>query len=72
MRVAKFVIYLIIKERKGRFFTDFTLEGFREFMKELPEFRMTDHWETGDVRPGRGDERWLNMILKRTGRQVYI
>ena len=25
-----------------------------------------EQWKTEDVRPGRGDERWLNMILKRT------
>ena len=54
-------------ERNGRYFSDFTLEGFREFMKLLPEFREVEHWITGDVRPGRGDERWLNMILEKIG-----
>ena len=53
-------------ERNGRYFTDFTPDGFREFMKMLPEFRLAEHWVTGDVRLGRGDERWLNMILERT------
>ena len=53
-------------ERNGRYFTDFTSEGFCEYLKMLPEFRMVEHWVTGDVRPGRGDERWLNMILERT------
>ena len=53
-------------ERNGRYFTDFTPDGFCEYMKMLPEFRMMEHWVTGDVRPGRGDERWLNMILERT------
>ena len=53
-------------ERNGRFFTDFTQEGFCEYIKMLPEFRLVEHWTTGDVRPGRGDERWLNMILERT------
>ena len=52
-------------ERKGRFFTDFTPEGFREFMKNIPEFEIEECWVTGDVRPGRGDERWLNLILSR-------
>ena len=52
-------------ERNGRFFTDFTLEGFQEFMKNIPEFRMAESWVTGDVRPGRGDERWLNMLWER-------
>jgi len=52
-------------ERNGRFFTDFTSEGFREFMKEIPEFEMEECWVTGDVRPDRGNERWLNLILSR-------
>ena len=52
-------------ERRGRYFTDFTLEGFRDFLKELTEFNEVEHWITGDVRPGRGDERWLNMILEK-------
>ena len=66
------ILYLSFKygdyegERNGRYFTDFTLEGFGEYMKMLPEFKMMDSWVTGDVRPGRGDERWLNMILERT------
>ena len=53
-------------ERNGRYFTDFTLEGFREYMKAFPEFSLAEYWVTGDVRPGRGDERWLNMILEKT------
>ncbi len=52
-------------ERNGRFFTDFTPEGFREFIKDIPEFEIEECWVTGDVRPGRGDERWLNLILNR-------
>ena len=57
-------------ERNGRYFTDFTLEGFRVFAKKLSDFKETEfkeveHWITGDVRPGRGEERWLNMILEK-------
>ena len=53
-------------ERNGRYFTDFTLEEFREFIKGVPELYVAEHWVTGDVRPGRGDERWLNIVLQRT------
>ena len=53
-------------ERNGRYFTDFTLEGFREFIKKVPELYVAEYWVTGDVRPGRGDERWLNIVLRRT------
>ena len=51
-------------ERNGRYFTDFTPEGFGAYLKMLPEFRVAEHWVTGDVRPGRGDERWLNILLQ--------
>ena len=53
-------------ERNGRHFTDFTLEEFREFIKSIPELSVAEYWVTGDVRPGRGDERWLNIVLQRT------
>ena len=53
-------------ERNGRHFTDFTLEEFREFIKSIPELSVAEYWITGDVRPGRGDERWLNIVLQRT------
>lgn len=52
-------------ERNGRYFTDFKEDTFREFMKGIPELTIEDHWITGDVRPGRGDERWLNLILRK-------
>ena len=53
-------------ERNGRHFTDFTMEEFREFIKSIPELSVAEYWITGDVRPGRGDERWLNIVLQRT------
>ena len=49
--------------RNGRYFTDFTEDSFKEFITEIPELTIEDYWITGDVRPGRGDERWLNLIL---------
>lgn len=53
-------------ERNGRYFTDFTEIAFKEFIAEIPELRIEDFWITGDVRPGRGDERWLNLILRKS------
>lgn len=52
-------------DRRGRYFTDFTPEGFRDYLKDLPEYRIGQQWVTGDVRPGRGEERWLNVILEK-------
>lgn len=51
--------------RNGRYFIDFTSETFHEFMKEIPEFEIEKEWVTGDVRPGRGNEKWLNLIMRK-------
>ena len=52
-------------EHNGRYFIDFTEDSFQEFIAEIPELMIEDYWITGDVRPGRGDERWLNIILRK-------
>ena len=52
-------------ERNGRYFTDFTIESFREFIKDFTELQLEEYWITGDVRPGRGDEKWLNVIMQK-------
>ena len=51
--------------RNGRYFTDFTEDSFKEFIAEIPELTIEDYWITDDVRSGRGDERWLNLILRK-------
>ena len=52
--------------RNGRYFTDFTEDSFKEFIAEIPELTIEEYWITGDVRPGRGDEKWLNFILRKS------
>lgn len=52
--------------RNGRYFTDFTLEAFQEFIKKIHGTTMEEYWITGDVRPGRGEEKWLNLLLRKT------
>lgn len=52
-------------ERNGRFFNDFTIDEFTDFVKDVKEMAIEEYWITGDVRPGRGDERWLNLILRK-------
>ena len=51
--------------RNGRYFTDFNEDSIKKFIAGIPELTIEDHWITGDVRPGRGDERWLNLILRK-------
>lgn len=53
-------------ERNGRYFTDFTPEAFEEYMQGIPELYIEEFWITGDARPGRGEEKWLNLILRKT------
>ena len=53
-------------ERNGRYFTDFTLESFKEYLQDIKEFEIEEYWITGDVRPGRSEEKWLNLILRKS------
>ena len=50
--------------RNGRYFTDFTIESFNEFQTNIPEFIIEKKWITSDVRAGREDEKWLNLIMR--------
>ena len=52
-------------ERNGRYFTDFMEDTFGEFIKVIPELTVEEQWITLDVRPGRGEEKWLNLILRK-------
>lgn len=53
-------------EKNGRYFTDFTLEGFSEFVTKVHELQVIEYWITMDVRNVYANERWLNILLKRT------
>lgn len=50
-------------ERNGRFFTDLDEEGLARLLKEVGGLEVKELWITGDVRPGRGEEKWLNVLL---------
>ncbi len=66
------VIYISFKYgefegwRNDRYFTDFTWETFKDYMQDMRNLQIEEYWITGDVRPGRGDEKWLNLILRKT------
>ena len=53
-------------ERNGRYFTDFTIDIFKEFIQDINELKVVDYWITGDVRPRRGEEKWLNLLLQKS------
>ena len=52
-------------ERNGRYFTDFTEEKFNKFVQNIENVKLKEEWITCDVRPDRGEEQWLNLILQK-------
>lgn len=52
-------------ERNGRYFIDFTEEKFNKFVQNIENVKLKEEWITCDVRPGRGEEQWLNIILQK-------
>lgn len=51
--------------KNGRYFTYLTEETFQDMIKDIPTLIIDKMWISADVRPGRGDEQWLNLILKK-------
>ncbi len=52
-------------EKNGRYFSNFTLESFQEYVKDIPTLQIEEYWLSSDVRPGREEEKWLNLILRK-------
>ena len=51
--------------RNGRYFIDLTEKSFESLMNEVNGIRVENIWVTGDVRAGRGEEKWLNLLLRK-------
>lgn len=68
---ANGIIYISFKhgtfsgERNGRYFTDMTEARFAGFIEEFDGLQIEEQWISTDVRPGRGEEQWLNIILRK-------
>lgn len=54
-------------ERNGRYFTDMTESTFTAFIRNIADLVTEEQWISSDVRPGRGEEQWLNIILRKCG-----
>ena len=52
-------------ERNGRFFIDMTEGRLDELLADAEGLAIEELWFTGDVRPGREDEKWLNVIMRK-------
>lgn len=52
-------------EINGRYFTYLTEDSLAELLLDVPELCIVEHWVSGDVRAGREDEKWLNVIMRK-------
>ena len=50
--------------RNGRYFTDRTEESLQAILDEVGGLEVIRTGITGDARPGREDEKWLNVLLR--------
>lgn len=51
--------------RNGRYFIDMTEESLEKLLQDVDELEVEETWVTSDVRPGRGEEKWLNLFLRK-------
>ena len=51
--------------RNGRYFSDFTESSMNELLEQFPELKCIESWISSDVRPGRTEQKWLNIILQK-------
>lgn len=52
-------------ERNGRYFTDMNEERFMALLDKTHNLVLEEQWITSDVRPGREEEKWFNVILRK-------
>lgn len=51
--------------RNGRYFIDMTEERLESLLKDVDGLEAEEVWLTSDVRPGRGEEKWMNLFLRK-------
>lgn len=49
--------------RNGRYFIDLTENKLQKILQETKVFDLKEKWITTDIRPGRDEEKWMNIIL---------
>ena len=52
------------RDKSGRVFSDFTEDSLRALLDEAGGFKDITLWTTNDARPGRTDERWINVLCR--------
>jgi hypothetical protein len=58
------------REHQARRFTDLDEPGLRALLQKVPDLAEVKTWITGDLRPDREAECWLNTLLRRTRRSL--
>lgn len=51
--------------RNGRYFTNMTEDSLKKLIQDVKGLEVEETWITLDVRPGRGEEKWLNLSLRK-------
>ncbi len=51
--------------RNGRYFIDMTEKRIAQLLQMVGRLEVEETWITSDVRPGRGEEKWLNLFLRK-------
>lgn len=51
--------------RNERYFCDFTEKSFQKYISNIESIEIEKQWVTADVRAGRDEEKWLNIILRK-------
>ena len=51
--------------RNGRYFIDMTEDSLKKLLQDVGGLKVEETWVTSDVRPGRGEEKWLNLFLRK-------
>ena len=52
----------------GRYFRDYTRKELYGLMEKFSELELIDIWTTQDVRPGKTDKMWLNVLARKVER----
>ncbi|MBK4726355.1 class I SAM-dependent methyltransferase [Pantoea agglomerans] len=53
------------REKDGRVFTDMDEPGLKALVRGLAGIEVVEMWQTGDQRPGRAEEGWLNVTMNK-------
>ncbi|WP_455811519.1 class I SAM-dependent methyltransferase [Pseudomonas graminis] len=53
------------REKDGRVFTDMDEAGLKGLVSGMAGIEVDNIWQTADLRPGRAEEGWLNVIMNK-------